>query len=657
MTRFGSDIRSVETCSEIPVTFCRPSPSQRKMGRLVHWGIPTLAFVLSGAGISCYGQVTVAAVADGAGFGPRVAPGALATIFGENLAGSTSQAHNIPLPTVLAGANVVIEGTRVPLLYASPTQINFQVPSKLAAGQNSLVVNSASGSSSAFSFTVLAQAPAVFQYGVNHAVAQNGDAAHSLNRSSAPAASGSVITVYLTGQGAVNNVVKDGNATPQSPLSKATAKATATIGSQNAPIQFLGLTPGFVGLAQANVQVPKLPNGDYPLVITVGGIVSASAIVSVSGSGTPFTSPLLLTGTTYFPNSGVSSVALLGNLAYVCGSNQITIVDVTNPSQPNVVGEFGNSDLNGNGTVCGINASVSPPYLVDVVGPLSSPVAFAVYDLSIPASPNPLGVTPTQFPFIVNLGFSGSYAYSSTSYYTYNLSDSSIVTQNGDFLAFSFTTPAQPSFIAMVQPSLSQPGSSDLSLKPAAAVINSSIAYIATSTATGSSTAGAGALNVINITSPFAPTALGQLTVPAAAILLSFGVSGNTLLAAGNTTGNRTPGIPNFGFTGNLTLTTMDVTNVESPAVLASFDTGIQVNGTLRTAAFANGVFAIVSAAPITDDGGPASLSVVDARQPGSPVLYPVATQFGFSGILATSGGYLLASSKFGLDVYKLQLQ
>jgi uncharacterized protein (TIGR03437 family) len=619
-------------------------------------GQPAKIFLLLSAVLPCFGQVTVTAVTDAAAYGPRLAPGALATIFGTNL-GTQARAKTTPLPTMLGGTTVAVGGISAPLLYVSAGQINFQVPSGLQSGANSVVVTSSIGTSGAFKVTVLAQAPAIFQYGVNRAVAQDADAAHSLNSSTKPAASGSVITVYLTGQGAVDNAVKDGDATPVSPLSTATATVTATIGPQNAPIKFLGLTPGFAGLAQANIQVPALPNGDYPLVITVGGTVSTSAIISVSGSGTPFTSPLVLAGTVNFANSRVSDIALLGNVAYVCGTNRITMVDVSTPGSPSLIGEFGDGDLNGAGTVCKINSAVNPPYLVDIVGPLSSPVGFAVYDLSFPASPNRLGVTLTQYPYIVDLSFSGPYGFATTSYFTYNLSDFSIIAQNGDFLAFNFTTPAQPLFGGIVQPSALQPGSSNLTLKPAAAVINSSFAYVATSTATGASTAGTGALNIIDINAPFAPFALGQIAVPPAAVLFSFDVSGNTLLASGNTTGNRNPGNPDFDFTGNLTLTTMDVSTVQSPVVLASFDTGLQVNGTFNTAAFTNGVFAITNNPPATDNGGPSSLSVVDARQPSSPILYPLATQFGFSGLLPTSGGYLLAPTSFGLSVYQLQLK
>ena len=180
--------------------------------------------------------------------------------------------------------------------------------------------------------------------------------------------------------------------------------------------------------------------------------------------------------------------------------------------------------------------------------------------------------------------------------------------------------------------------------------------YVATTTATGTSTAGTALLDVFNIASPTTPTPISQVTVGGAAILLSFDISGNTLLAAGNTTGQRNPAIPDFDFTGNLTLTAMDLSNVQAPAVVSTVTTQLQVNGTFNTAAFSNGVFAIVNNPPVTDDFGPSSLMIADVRNPANILLYPYQTQFGFSGILTTNNGYLLAPTSLGLNIYKLQL-
>jgi uncharacterized protein (TIGR03437 family) len=91
-----------------------------------------------------------------------------------------------------------------------------------------------------------------------------------------------VIVVYLTGIGSLTTTPLDGAGAPVSPLARATLSATATIGGADAPIQFLGLTPYFVGLAQANLQVPQLAAGDYPVVITVNGVASAPAMLSVA---------------------------------------------------------------------------------------------------------------------------------------------------------------------------------------------------------------------------------------------------------------------------------------------------------------------------------------------------------------------------------------
>ena len=127
------------------------------------------------------------------------------------------------------------------------------------------------------------------------------------------------------------------------------------------------------------------------------------------------------------------------------------------------------------------------------------------------------------------------------------------------------------------------------------------------------------------------------------------------MLAAGNTTGQRDPGVTDFDFTGDLTLTTMDLTNVAAPVVVSTITTNLQAAGTFHTVAFSNGVFVIVNNPPATDDFGPDALMIADARTPANILLYPFQTAFGFSGVLTTTNGYLLAPTALGLNIYQLQ--
>src|SRR5258708_4586705 len=83
----------------------------------------------------------VSNVTDSAGYGPRVAPGSLASLFGSGLAATATQAAGFPLTTSLDGATVSVGGNLAPLLYVSPTQINFQVPSSASAGDVNVIVN------------------------------------------------------------------------------------------------------------------------------------------------------------------------------------------------------------------------------------------------------------------------------------------------------------------------------------------------------------------------------------------------------------------------------------------------------------------------------------------------------------------------------------
>ena len=104
----------------------------------------------------------------------------------------------------------------------------------------------------------------------------------SINASDHPAKPGDVIVLYMTGQGAVSNPIPTGAPALGSPLSLTLATTTATIGGTNAEVLFSGLAPGFVGLLQVNIRIPNVAAGDQPLVVTIGGAASKSALITVA---------------------------------------------------------------------------------------------------------------------------------------------------------------------------------------------------------------------------------------------------------------------------------------------------------------------------------------------------------------------------------------
>src|SRR5262249_13828098 len=91
---------------------------------------------------------------------PSIAPGSLISIYGSNLAASTATAGTIPLPLTLGGASVTINGVTAPLLYASSTQINAQVPFEIQPGTANLVITS--GGTVSAGISVTATGPGIF---------------------------------------------------------------------------------------------------------------------------------------------------------------------------------------------------------------------------------------------------------------------------------------------------------------------------------------------------------------------------------------------------------------------------------------------------------------------------------------------------------------
>jgi adhesin/invasin len=248
--------------------------------------VPITLIVGCGQG-GCVMEPNILSIVNGASFHPGGAPRAIMTIFGTNLSDATYEATSYPLATQLGPTSLTVNGTPVPLYYASPTQINFQMPSTAPAADVQVVVTNAATSgtrglarSQPYISTLAAVDPGLFVTTGRRAAALNGDL--SVHTAGTPIPAGGHVILFLTGEGPVTPAVADGTAAPTAPLSLINAPVTVAIGGKAAVVDFQGLAPGFAGLAQLNVIVPAgLTAGDQPVFATINGKPSNAGVITV----------------------------------------------------------------------------------------------------------------------------------------------------------------------------------------------------------------------------------------------------------------------------------------------------------------------------------------------------------------------------------------
>jgi len=206
-----------------------------------------------------------------------VAPGGLMTVLGTNLSASNMATNQVPLPTVIGGSCLTVNGAPTHLMFVSPTEVNAQMPAQ-ASGSVALVMHTPGGVSNTFLLPVLSAAPSVFLTtidGVSNVPAivrlANGLVVTATN----PVHRGDTLTIYLTGLGAVNPPVNDGDAGLVNPLSTTVITPVVQIGGQTASVLFSGLVPGMPGAYVLNVSVSgSTPQGlSVPLTITANGVI------------------------------------------------------------------------------------------------------------------------------------------------------------------------------------------------------------------------------------------------------------------------------------------------------------------------------------------------------------------------------------------------
>jgi uncharacterized protein (TIGR03437 family) len=200
------------------------------------------------------------------------APGSLFAITGANLhfgdPATVSWTSGAPLPTILNGTRVLIDGTPAGLVSVAPDRIVVAAPYKFPSTSPEVIVEANGFTSNIGYLGPVDSAPALFSVdgtGSGQAVIQNADG--TANTAANPAKKGSMISLFVTGAGALATEIDSGVPAPSAMAVK--AKLTVTLAGQEQETLSAGTVPGLVtNVIVIAIRVPlNAPSGPAILIL------------------------------------------------------------------------------------------------------------------------------------------------------------------------------------------------------------------------------------------------------------------------------------------------------------------------------------------------------------------------------------------------------
>jgi uncharacterized protein (TIGR03437 family) len=234
-------------------------------------------------------ELTVPGIVNAASlaFGP-VTPGEVLSIFGSRLGPRPGVAFSFDrisgrIPTSLAGVRISFDGVLAPLFYVSYAQVNLQVPVEIAGKRTTHLKVEVDGLDPAeMDLDVAEVAPGIFTVDGRYAAVLNQDS--SVNSPQRPAAPGTVVQLFLTGQGTVTPRVETGALAPGPPsFAFPNQRVSVSIHSLEARVPYAGMAPGLAGLLQVNAEIPGAigASDSVVVVVKVGSAASPAAFIAV----------------------------------------------------------------------------------------------------------------------------------------------------------------------------------------------------------------------------------------------------------------------------------------------------------------------------------------------------------------------------------------
>jgi uncharacterized protein (TIGR03437 family) len=212
-----------------------------------------------------------------------VAPGEILAIFAEGVgpAGGATGVFGADgiLDNLLSETQVLFDGQAAPLISVQQSQIKVQVPYEVGGRASTHVEVFHSGVRRVDTrLAVTAASPGIFTLTGGSGPAMIALEDGSINSAANPAAPGSVITVFATGEGQTIPAGIDGKRSTE-PYPQPAGQVAIRVGGRPAEILFAAEAPGAAGMLQVNARIPDIVDaGAVVLSLSVGSAISQDGV-------------------------------------------------------------------------------------------------------------------------------------------------------------------------------------------------------------------------------------------------------------------------------------------------------------------------------------------------------------------------------------------
>jgi len=216
-----------------------------------------------------------------ANFFQTISPDCIVATFGSQLTPATANAPSLPLPTTLAGVSVTVNDIPAQMLYASPSQVNYVVPSNVEVGTAMVKVTYNGALIGTGTVTVDNVSPSTFTTTSNgQGIAAALTTFDGVSYQSVVNADGTARPLSVGTASRPNFLVLYGTGMRRR---SSLSAVSVSIGGVALAVDFLGAHPQLVGVEQLNVKMPQTLRGRgmVDVVITVDGFVSNIAQINI----------------------------------------------------------------------------------------------------------------------------------------------------------------------------------------------------------------------------------------------------------------------------------------------------------------------------------------------------------------------------------------